>query len=108
LFVMNNTLVSGSYDATIRTWNVSVGVSLFRMENQKQYTKQVGLSTVFELEKIRPSTQSSAGTFSIISILKPTKSSNVSNLTSIRFLLFSALKTNLSSEISRIKYLSTI
>lgn len=27
LFVMNNTLVSGSYDGTIRTWNVSNGES---------------------------------------------------------------------------------
>ncbi len=41
LYVDGNTLVSGSYDGTIRTWNISVLLLELRTVNPKQFTRRV-------------------------------------------------------------------
>ena len=57
MYADGNLLVSGSYDGTIRTWNIAVFCYLSRLDSLKLYIRRMVLSIVYVREKKRTSMQ---------------------------------------------------
>lgn len=73
LFVEDNMLVSGSYDSTIRTWNISVINFEFRQGSPKQCSRRVAQSMQLDKGRTKRYMLLWVVVFSIISIPELTK-----------------------------------